>query len=468
MIPNNGSTRRTLFETQQHLTPWRRGGYIYYRFNLPPQASKVGVTFSFHKEKLAQLFISLHSPSGFRGNMMKPGSKGDITLDLWVSPNDASEGGLPGPLEAGEWLAQINVERMGEETDYHLVIYAEFDPVPAPVTYDYPDHYVVKAEAGWYSGELHAHSTESDGKWPVKDVIQAVQDIGLDYFALTDHFTVSQWRKMAPLQNKRTALIRSSEITSHIGHANLHGIKRWVNVYIDQPDWSLNQAADDVHSQGGLVCINHAFSGDLCTRSFDFDWKKADLIEIYHNLEGCNNITQISWWDHLLLTGHRIVGVGGTDSHHPYEGYHAMGKLLTWIYADELSEQGILAGLRRGRVYVSKGAELRFNAVNASGQTAEMWETLPAHNQPATFNLSVKSKDKLRLFIFKDGLLLDTFVLDNQPDEWSEISFTDQPLSRSYYRVEMHSEYTHPEYPGIFWRDQATFRAASNPIFVEA
>jgi hypothetical protein len=462
-----GKTRQTLLDVQEHLAVWRRGGFLFHKFQVPPQASKVGLTLSFHKKKLAQLFLSLHSPEGFRGNVMNPSAKGEVVLNLWVSPDDSSEGGLVGPLPTGEWTAQINVERMGEETDYRLVVYADFDPVPNPLLFDYPENHIVKAEAGWYKGELHGHSTESDGKWPVEDVIQAVQDIGLDYFALTDHFTVSQWRKMAPLQNQRTALIRSCEITSHLGHANLHGIKRWVNVYVDQPGWSFNQAADDVHLQNGLFCVNHAFSGDLSMHDFDFDWHKADLIEVYHSLEGINNLHQISWWDHLLLTGHRIIGVGGTDSHHPYDGKHAMGNVLTWVYADELSEKGIIAGLCRGRVYISKGAEIFFNATNAAGESAEMWETLDSQNQPVTFHLRVKCEESLWLFIFKNGLLFDVFPIENRPGAWEDLSFNDQPSARSYYRVEFHKEFHDSTYPGLYWRDHLTFKAASNPIFVE-
>lgn len=460
-------TRRILLEIREHLEPWRRGGYLFHQFQVPPRASKVGFMFSYHKDKLAQLFVSLHSPEGFRGNVMKPYGTGEISIGMWVSPDDSSEGGLAGPLPAGEWTIQINVERLAEQTDYHLIAYAEFDPVPEVEPLIYPEDYVVRAESGWYRGELHAHSTESDGRFAVEDVIHAAQEIGLDYFSLTDHYTTSQWRKMAPLVNARTALIRSCEITSHIGHANLQGIRKWVNVYVDQPGWSMNQAADEAHAQGGLFCVNHPYSGDLAFRAFDFDWHKADLIEIYHNLEGCNNLPQISWWDHLLLTGHRIVGVGGTDSHHPFEGNHAMGNLLTWIYADELSEKGILAGLRRGRVYVGKGCELRFTAVNGKAQRAEMWETLPSYGQPVNFTLQVKSQEPSRLFIIKDGLFMDTFLVNNKPGEWTELAFSDQPDGKSYYRVELHRDYTDPAYSGIYWRDHSTFQVASNPIFVE-
>ena len=87
-------------------------------------------------------------------------------------------------------------------------------------------------------------------------------------------------------------------------------LKEWVDVYVDREDWTMNQAADATHAQHGLFCVNHAYSGDLRWHDFSFDWNNADIIEIYHNLEGCNNGPMLSWWDHLLNSGYRIVGVG--------------------------------------------------------------------------------------------------------------------------------------------------------------
>ena len=81
-------------------------------------------------------------------------------------------------------------------------------------------------------------------------------------------------------------------------------------------------------------------------------------MEIYHNLEGANNNFQPGLWDLLLNQGHRIIGVGGTDSHDPFTGTDRLNQVVTWVYADELSEAGIIAGLRSGTAYISKRPEL--------------------------------------------------------------------------------------------------------------
>ena len=461
--------QQILLDVSGQLCPEPRIHYLNHSFHVPPNASRVGLILRYHKKQLAQVFISLFGPEGFRGNRMKPGVKGDIELNLWVSTDTASNGGVPGPLTSGEWSALIDIQRLAEDVSYSLIAYAEFGPVPEEAMLNYPSSHIVKGETGWYKGELHCHSLESDGKYPVAEVVQAARDYGLDFLSLTEHFTHSQWWKLSNLVNNSTALIRSLEVTSHHGHANLQGIHQWIDVYVDKQDWSMNQVADEVHKQGGLFCINHPFSGDLAWRAFDFDWSKVDLLEIYHNLEGANNHFQPIFWDSLLNNGCRIIGVGGTDSHDPFRGTDKLGQVVTWIYADELSENGILEGLKRGRVYISRGPELRFTAENSSGQKVEMMEILHFDGQPIRLSLMVKSTEDLRLFIIKNGLLLETSIIPVADGDWAEFSFLDEcPQSTSFYRIELHKIFKNPEHPGIFWRDYQTTMVLSNPIWVES
>ncbi|HBH13799.1 MAG TPA: hypothetical protein DDX29_11930 [Clostridiales bacterium] len=448
--------------------------YISYPVNVPKNVTKLGLIFNYHNNFSESnsdnvvMFVALHDPEGFRGHRMNPGGKGDVSLELWTTPNNSSEGAIPGEIIPGEWTVKIDIRALSIETSYELHVYIETaDETPEPINIDYPDAHIVKSEPGWYKGELHAHSTESDGRYEVEDVIDAAKKYGLDFFALTDHTTCSQWYKLAKLQNPSTALIRSMEITSHLGHANLHGIKNWINVYIDEPGWSANQAAEEVHKQGGLFCVNHAFSGHLSWRDFDLDWGLVDMEEIYHNLEGANNSYQLSLWDQHLNQGFRIVGVAGIDSHNPYEGIHELGQLVTCVYADELSEKGIIEGLRRGQVYISRGPDFRFNAKTGNIEAA-MWESLP-QDGPITLEIDVKWNKPLNLFIIKNGLILDVLKTSSTDDDWQKITFIDpEPglKNQTYYRVELHDDVLNLPYRGIIWRDFSTMRVLSNPIWV--
>lgn len=468
------SNKKILLDICEHLDHNFKDKYIKHTLVVPDNAVKVGLTFTYNNDfsetnpKKAVMFISFHDPNGFKGHRMNPGGVGEVNLDLWTTPDASSEGALPGEIIPGKWMIQIDIRALTGQTDYHLIVYIEeSDEKPSAVEYSYPADHVVNSEKGWYKGELHAHSTESDGQLPVHEVIEAAKNYGLDYISLTDHTTNSQWHKLAKLQNSKLAIIRSLEITSHVGHANLHGIHDWVNVYINQPGWSVNQAAEETHQQGGLFCINHAFSGVLSWRDQTLDWNLVDMEEIYHNLEGANNSYQLALWDQHLNDGYRIVGVGGIDSHRPYEGIHELGQVVTYVYADELSEKGIIDGLKRGQVYISRGPKFEFSAKNGNGTEAKMWEVLP-NDGKVSFEISYQWNSPLNIFIIKNGYIFEVIRSEPSAKDWTSLTFSDpDPLPGSYYRVELHDAVVNLPYTGIIWRDYTTMRILSNPIWVE-
>lgn len=466
----NSSQQIPLLDASGRLTPPRPSHYMDFPFNLPEGVNKITLRMTHHHRNQTQIFLSLHGPDGFRANRMNLVDTGEIITEIWITPDQASPGGLPGTIQPGAWKAQIDIAQLTEETSYRLVGFAEFGPA-ASIKLPFTDEASVsnippiKDCAGWYKGELHAHSIESDGKLTVEDMVTAASQAGLDFFALTDHFTCSQWRKLDALQDRRIALLHSLEITSHHGHANLHGLHVYVDVYVDRTGWSMDQAADSTHAQGGLFCVNHAYSADCSWRAFTFDWNKADLYEIFHNLEGPNNIYQIGLWDKLLSAGFRIIGVAGTDSHHPQTVNQGLGELVTWVYAAQLSEGGIVNGLKRGQAYISRGGELRFGAVNRAGCRVEMGERLNSQAGLIEFDVEVKTNQELKMYVVKNGYYFERFAIPAAP-VWQTLTFNDQPDSPGYYRLEFHRILRDSRYPGIDWRDFSTIDMLSNPIWV--
>ncbi len=459
-------TQQQILEVTGHIAPQPRVHYLQHEFDVPQGATAVSVALRYHKQRVCQLFLSLFDPEGFRGCHMQPGARGDITLPLRVATNDASRGGIAGAIPAGCWRAQIDIERTVEETDYILTATAEFGDAPAVETPAYPDGYVSNAQPDWYRGELHAHSWESDGKVPVADVVAAARHYKLDFLALTDHFTTSGYRELGAHVGSDIALIRSMELTGHAGHANIHGLHRWHDIFVDgRADWTINDLAREVHEAGGLFCVNHPFAADLGWRYHEFDWRNADLIEVYHHLEGANNMYQIGLWDEQLRAGRHIVGVAGTDSHHPHDQRHRLGQVFTAVYADELSEQGIIDGLRRGCVYATRGPALVLEATNGE-RNAQMGATLPAGTVQLAVTLDAMEYP-FRLFVLKNGFY---FGLEEQRDIRTapmQFHFADDAKGGDYYRVEVHAIFPNEENPWKQQRDWQSLVAFTNPVFVE-
>ncbi|NJN19348.1 MAG: CehA/McbA family metallohydrolase [Oscillochloris sp.] len=455
-----------LVEERGRVTPKPLVHYIQHEFDVPADTTAVTMTLRYRKRQLCQLFISLFAPDGFRGCHMQPGAQGEIMLQLRVASDSASRGGIAGPITPGRWRAQIDIERTAEESDYLLTIAIEQGGPAAPAAEPFPEDYVANPAPGWYRGELHAHSWESDGKAPVADVVAAARHYGLDFLALTDHFTISGFGELGRLVGPGLALIRSCELTGHAGHANIHGLRRWHDIYVDgREDWDINALARDVRAAGGLFCVNHPFSNSLGWRYHEFDWNLADMIEVYHHLEGINNLYQIGLWDEQLRAGRRIVGVAGIDSHHPHEQRHRLGQVFTAIYADSLSEAGIIAGLRRGKVYLTRGPELLLHAEGPDG-SAEIGEEIAAG--PLTITAQVGPVHfPFRLFLFKNGLFHDLVEQFTATSEPLAIGFED-PAARAgdYFRAELHAIFPNEENPWKRQRDHQSMLAMTNPIFV--
>lgn len=472
-----GAPEETLLHAWGTVSPGRAPRYDVYEFEVPAGAKRVTARLRYRKEHVCQLFLSLFDASGtYRGTRMDPAAAGDMDVELAVGERAAGWGGVPGPLPAGRWLALVDVERTTEEHDYSLQITAGYAEPEGEETREpaAPEAADIPGE-GWYRGELHAHSLHSDGRTPVAEQVETAQSVGLDFLALTDHFTSAGWRELRPPEGRHLALLRGIELTGHAGHANLHGLDGWVSPFVDGPahdgdgasarvgpdggSWDINAAARAVRRRGGLFCINHPFAGDLGWRYHDFDWDLADMMEVYHRQEGAHNALQLGLWDEQLRRGRRVVGVAGTDSHHPRQGSHALGRCATCVHASELTESGIIEGLRAGRAYVSLGPDLEFRAEGPSGE-ARMGEELPAKESLRLHVGLHNLRYPARLYLLKNGLFQENAEV--WPGD-AQLEFRDRPERPGYYRLELYAA-APQEVRGE--RRPEMLLLLSNPIFV--
>lgn len=434
--------------------------YRNHDFEVPEGVRHLRLTMTFNKQGSSQLYPSLFAPDGYRGTRMKPGATGQVVLELDTSDHYAGPGALRGPITAGRWRVQVDVQWLDEPLSYDITVETS-DQLPAPVHYDMPAENG-RDGAGYYRGELHAHSHHSDGLMSVPEVIAAARKYGLDYFALTDHFTTAGWEALESLSDRDLAIMKGIEFTGHWGHGNLHGLTNWIDTFIDDcTTRTINDVIDDAHAQGGLFSVNHAFSLNLGWRYHELDWSLVDLFEIYHHLTASNNIPQLGLWDQLLSQGYKITGVGAIDSHHPHMGQHRLGQVFTYVNASALRPKSIIDGLKTGDVYVSLGPTMTFEA-SSNGHSARMGETLEA-TDTVTLNLRLDNLEyPSRLLVMKNGLHHDNITIPaGKP---FELELRDARPTRGYYRLEL---YSRP-------RD-GTFEAArewdrtlllSNPIYI--
>lgn len=220
------------------------------------------------------------------------------------------------------------------------------------------------SQAGlWCRGDLHSHSSLSDGDSPVADVVAEAERQGFDFLALTDHDTSmsgvpKHWSDPA-YESEKMALFYGVEWTTGQGHANV-----WAAAPFDYgPLWEANQNSDPeaavraIHAQGGLFSLNHP--AEIVGHPWNFPLPEGtDCIEVWNSMFmlPSTSFAAVKWWDRLLRQGRRITAVGGSDKH-DYYGWRApfftLGMPLTWVWAQERTAEAILAGIQKGHVTIS-------------------------------------------------------------------------------------------------------------------
>ncbi len=347
--------------------------------------------------------------------------------------------------------------------------------VTAPIWVDLKIHEPEQLPPGnWYKGDLHSHSTYSDGDCDVATVISIAEGKGLDFFALTDHQTDAAWNDPGYRSNKMT-LLNAIEWTTSNGHANI-----WSNKPFDIssiiPTWQdpgdAKKAIDIAHGLAGegqkiLFSLNHPYSpGYEWNYSFE-DSENADSMEVWNAGYVWPNLNFLS--DSQILDQYygqrkRISMVGGSDSHYhkadwindPLNAvqtlYHDIGMPTTWVYAQSNSAYDILDGIQKGHVSIShssNGPQLQLFAdanYQDGGPTVYgimMGDSIPrgARGKEVRFRAVVKDAkmtDILAgpslLVVIKNGTPLTATV--GMSADYS-FDFNDTPQEGDYYRVEL-------------------------------
>ena len=217
----------------------------------------------------------------------------------------------------------------------------------------------------FFRGNLHTHSTRSDGTRSPGDVCSLYAQAGYDFIALTDHF-LPQYGY--PITDTRP--YRSDSFTTIIG-AELHSGaiangSAWHIVAAGLPDDFAPPAEDETGGQlaaratqaGAFVGIAHPHWYTLCEGDIE-DLGPAHAVEVYNGIAVDANDRAESWhiMDILLDRGQRYFAYAADDAHlTPRRHDFCRG----WVHvkAEELSPRALLSALKTGAFYSSTGPQI--------------------------------------------------------------------------------------------------------------
>lgn len=215
----------------------------------------------------------------------------------------------------------------------------------------------------YFKGNLHTHSTVSDGSLEPQEVIKLYKERGYDFLAFTDHEVFSWWYEFdqtdflilpgieasggapGPYQCHHVVGIGSSLVKE--GH-----LERYDNSGLQ--GLSGAQTMVDCLEERGYFSIYCHPVWSRQTFSEIADLKRFRAIEVYnHSCYLEDNTGHASYyWDAFLRKGERIWGVATDDSHQRLEDY---GGGWVVVNAPSLTVAEIHKALVQGSFYFSNG-----------------------------------------------------------------------------------------------------------------
>lgn len=234
-----------------------------------------------------------------------------------------------------------------------------------------------EAEGGWFKGNLHTHSTQSDGSRTCRQLAELYKTAGYDFLSITDHGVLAD---VEHLKDRELLLIPGEEISvgaSEIG-TFFHIVGININSQIPLSDFHREtrpqKAIDMINELGGVAIIAHPYWSGL-THNDLRNLRNYAGVEIYNTT--CDIMRNLGYSashvDGLLAVGHRPL-IFATDDHHGEDReLRPLDALKAWIMVRARGRDidDIMSSIRRGLFYSSTGPEIKKIEVEKDEITVE-------------------------------------------------------------------------------------------------
>lgn len=262
------------------------------------------------------------------------GWSGSSHKAIYVGQYDSSSGYLCQRINGGEWKIIIGA--------YHVM------DGGVEVTYSIDFEY--EGEVLLF-GDLHMHSTASDGVFSAWELGKMAKEKGLDFIGIANHNNFSE--NLALPHVDGLTFIPAVEWTHYKGHMNLFGVPApFENSFIANTKEEMQNIIGHAKGLGAIVSVNHP-KCPLCPYKWDDEYA-FDMMEIWNGPMRPSNVRALDWWTELLKKGRRIPIVGGSDYHKPKQPAR-LGNPVTAAYSRSRSSEEILSAIRQGNSFVTEG-----------------------------------------------------------------------------------------------------------------
>ncbi len=204
----------------------------------------------------------------------------------------------------------------------------------------------------WAKGNLHTHTSVSDGAFSPQDTVAKYASMGYQFLMISEHDFVYP---IHGLETYGMVIISGNEITDegpHLLHVNA---KKKVEPHSDR-----QKVLNEIQKDSGFAIISHPnWEEDFnhCPQELLEEWDSYTGIEIYNGIVRRlpGNPCATDRWDLLLSQGKYVWGYANDDAHWEEN----FGVAWNVVPVENLLLEDILNALKKGNFYASTGVEIQ-------------------------------------------------------------------------------------------------------------
>ena len=235
----------------------------------------------------------------------------------------------------------------------------------------------------WRKGNLHTHTTNSDGDAPPEHVAGWYEEHGYDWLCISDHNHLTILKEAESGSRAWPLLVLGEEVTARAGgeipvHINAYGIERLVEPFENESVIdTLRENVKRIIEAGGMASINHPNFRWALTVTDLLSVEGYRFIEVFNGHPAVNNIGgggspgAESMWDELLSAGRKVWGLATDDAHH-YTGEFGTtrsnpGRGWVQVRTEKLDQASVLSAMSDGDFYSTSGVTIGDMAISSTG-----------------------------------------------------------------------------------------------------
>ena len=212
----------------------------------------------------------------------------------------------------------------------------------------------------WLKGNLHSHTTNSDGRPTPQERLDGYVAQGYDFLCLSDHYTITRIETVkAP---DELVLVQGAELhpENPFGGQKHHFLCLNIHEDMDSGNMLPQQVIDRVNEQGGSIWLAHPYWSSVKIMRDTLPLRGLAGIEVFNTLCRTYGRGESSvHWDDWMEMENRLYPALVNDDSHGYD-YEEKDTYQGWtmVRVKERTTEAVCEALRYGVSYGSTGPEI--------------------------------------------------------------------------------------------------------------